>query len=143
MTLTDISAIAGAVAALFAIYWGLYQYSRNSRLERARWLASLYEKFYEKENLKKVRQILDSETENSSEADRLISEEAPEFTDYLNFFEFVAVLKKSRQLKSNEIEDLFHYYLDCLETSPKIREYLAAKGYEHLDQFLRARTKVK
>ena len=72
-----------------------------------------------------------------------MTDEPSEFTDYLNFFEFVAVLEKSGQLKSNEIEDLFHYYLDCLEKSPKIREYLAAKGYEHLGEFLRARTKVK
>jgi hypothetical protein len=109
----------------------------------ARWLASLYEKLYEKDHLKGVRQILDSADREASEINKLVTDEPSEFTDYLNFFEFVAVLEKSGQLKSNEIEDLFHYYLDCLEKSPKIREYLAAKGYEHLDEFVRARTKLK
>ncbi|MBO0694753.1 MAG: hypothetical protein J2P56_01500, partial [Verrucomicrobia bacterium] len=131
--------IVGGVAVIFAFL----QYRANSRLERARWLASLYEKFYEKDQLKGVRQTLDSADRDASEISKLVTDEPSEFTDYLNFFEFVAVLEKSGQLKSNEIEDLFHYYLDCLEKSPKIREYLAAKGYEHLDEFLRARAKVK
>ncbi len=137
--LRDIVTIVGGVAVVFAFL----QYRANSRLERARWLASLYEKFYEKDHLKGVRQILDSADRDVSEINKLVTDEPSEFTDYLNFFEFVAVLQKSGQLKSNEIEGLFHYYLDCLEKSPKIREYLAAKGYEHLDEFVRARTKVK
>lgn len=137
--LRDIVTIVGGVAVIFAFL----QYRANSRLERARWLASLYEKFYEKDQLKGVRQTLDSADRDASEISKLVTDEPSEFTDYLNFFEFVAVLEKSGQLKSNEIEDLFHYYLDCLEKSPKIREYLAAKGYEHLDEFLRARAKVK
>lgn len=137
--LRDIVTIVGGVAVVFAFL----QYRANSRLERARWLASLYEKFYEKDQLKGVRQILDSADHDASEINKLVTDEPSDFTDYLNFFEFVAVLEKSGQLKSNEIEDLFHYYLDCLEKSPKIREYLAGKGYEHLDEFLRARAKVK
>ena len=103
----------------------------------------MYEKFYEKDHLKEVRQILDSADRDASEINKLVTAEPSEFTDYLNFFEFVAVLQKSGQLKSNEIEGLFHYYLDCLEKSPKIRDYLAAKGYEHLDEFLQARTRLK
>lgn len=137
--LRDIVTIVGGVAVVFAFL----QYRANSRLERARWLASLYEKFYEKDQLKGVRQILDSADHDASEINKLVTDEPSDFTDYLNFFEFVAVLEKSGQLKSNEIEDLFHYYLDCLEKSSRIREYLVAKGYEHLDEFLRARAKVK
>jgi hypothetical protein len=125
--LRDIATIIAALAALFAIY----VYFNNSRLERARWLANLYDKFYEKDHLKGVRQILDSPERDSPETTRLVTEEPSEFTDYLNFFEFVAVLQKSGQLKSNEVEDLFHYYLDCLEYSPRIREYITGKGYEH------------
>ena len=137
--LADIFTIIGGLAVLFAFF----QYRSNSRLERARWLASLYDKFYEKDNLKKVRETLDSETADSSEVDRLMGEEPPEFTDYLNFFEFVALLGKSRQLKSNEIEDLFRYYLDCLERNKKVRNYIATKGYEHLDKLLDTRRKQK
>jgi len=40
--LRDIVTIVGGIAVIFAFL----QYRANSRLERARWLASLYEKFY-------------------------------------------------------------------------------------------------
>lgn len=142
MTLSDpkdIATIVGAVAALFAIY----VYYKNSRLERARWLGSLYEKFYEKDDLKQVREVLDCETGDSPEINKLVNDEPREFTDYLNFFEFVAVLGKSRQLKQDEVEDLFRYYLDCLGKNGKVRDYIAAKGYEHLDKLLRDRRKAK
>jgi len=136
-----LAALVGAVGALFAIK----NYGRNSRLERARWLESLYTKFYEEKELKKVRKHLDCETGASPEIDAMVNEESDEFTDYLNFFEFVAILGKSRQLEQDEIEDLFGYYLDRLEKSPKVREYVAspAKGYEHLDKLLRDRRGAK
>ena len=79
----------------------------------------------------------------SPSVDKLVIEEPAEFTDYLNFFEFVAVLGKSGQLKENEIEDLFRYYLDCLEKNRKVREYIAGRGYEHLDRLLHNRSKAK
>jgi gamma-glutamylcyclotransferase (GGCT)/AIG2-like uncharacterized protein YtfP len=97
-------------------------------------LGSLYEKFYQKDDFKPVREILDCDADDSPEIRRLISEEPPEFTDYLNFFEFVAVLGKSRQLKPDEIEDLFRYYLDCLEKNRKVRDYIATKRIRALGQ---------
>jgi hypothetical protein len=126
------------VAALAAIP-ALWVYYTNSRLRRAEWLASLYEKFYEKIDLKDIREILDCEGGRSADIDKAVAEETCAFTDYLNFFEFVAVLEKSGQLKKTEIEDLFGYYLDCLENCPAVRNYLAQKGYERLDRLLRDR----
>jgi hypothetical protein len=61
----------------------------------------------------------------------------------LNFFKFVAVLKKSGQLKQQEIEDLFGYYLGRLSNRPEMREYIVRNGYELLDELLRDRAKVK
>ena len=127
--------IEGAVAAVLA----MRVYYANSRLRHAEWLASLYEKFYERPDLKGIRETLDCEASDSAGVVKLVSEEPFEFTDYLNFFEFVAVLWKSGQLKPDEIEDLFRYYLDCLEKNRKVRDYIAAKGYEHLDKLLRDR----
>lgn len=101
--LKDIAAILGAIVGL----WAIYVYFTNSRVRRAEWLASLYEKFYENSDLKAVREIVDCEGGDSPDISRLVSEEPPELTDYLNFFEFVAVLKKSHQLSANEIESLW------------------------------------
>lgn len=136
-----LAALVGAVGALFAIR----NYGRNSRLERARWLESLYTKFYEEKGLKKVRKHLDCETGISPEINEMVGKESDEFTDYLNFFEFVAILGKSKQLQQDEIEDLFGYYLDCLKKSQKVRDYIATptRGYEHLDKLLRNRLEAK
>jgi hypothetical protein len=125
-------AVLGAIPALWVYY-------TNSRLRRAEWLASLYEKFYERPNLKDIREILDCEDGQSTGADNLVNEEPAGFTDYLNFFEFVAVLRKSHQLTDEQIEDLFGYYLDCLESCNVVRTYIAKKGFEQLDKLLRER----
>ena len=84
------AALSAAIGAL--TYW------RNSKLERARWLASLYGKFYEALDLKMVREILDCSPPNSAEVMKLVEEQDARFTDYLNFFEFMAYLKASGQL---------------------------------------------
>jgi hypothetical protein len=136
-SIKDLATIVGAVAAL----WAIYVYLTNSRLRRAEWLASLYEKFYERPDLKEIREILDCEGNDSADITKLVRDEPSKFSDYLNFFEFVAVLQNSRQLKKAEIEDLFGYYLGCLENCPPVRNYIARKGYEQLDRLLRDRAK--
>lgn len=108
-------------------------YKRNSTFERAKWALSLYEKFYEETTLKYVRQKLDFPNDSDSVNEIVIREEA-DFTDYLNFFEFIAFLKTSKQLKSSEIEALFGYYLDCLNRHDRVKQYISnpANGYEGL-----------
>jgi hypothetical protein len=142
MMIEILKTIAAIIVAATAL-WGIYVYFTNSRLRRAEWLASLYEKFYERPELKAVREVLDCEGGQSAAIDKLVSEEAAEFSDYLNFFEFVAVLRKSGQLTQEEIEDLFHYYLDCVENCRTVRAYIAKKGYEQLDRLLQERAQPK
>lgn len=110
-------------------------------MERARWLASLYEKFYEKDHLKKVREVLDSKSATLQEIKQKVAD--VDLSDYLNFFEFVAVLRKSRQLEYEEIEHLFGYYLNCLRDKPEMRDYIVRNGYELLEELLRDRAKLK
>lgn len=114
------SAVGTAVAAGFAAY----VYRRNSALERAKWAANLYEKFYEAPNLKPLREGLDCFIDSDSVNEIVIREE-PAFTDYLNFFEFIAFLRTSKQLKDAEIEALFGYYLDCLSRHDRVKQYIA------------------
>jgi hypothetical protein len=109
MMAATISAVGTALAAGFAAF----VYRRNSALERARWASSLYEKLYEAIALKQMRDKLDCMNDSDSVNEIVIREE-PGFTDYLNFFEFIAFLKTSKQLKDSEIEVLFGYYLDCV-----------------------------
>jgi hypothetical protein len=136
-----LATVVGAGAGVVAIR----VYYSNSRLQRAKWLAELYQKFYERADLKDVRTALDCEMSELSAVSALLREEPGEFTDYLNFFEFVAVLGKLGQLHSQEIEYMFGYYLDCFEKCTDVRKYIAdeKKGYEQLDKLLRQRAAKK
>lgn len=133
--------IAGTIASIGTLcvaFIALRVYKRNSWLERARWASELYKSFYQEENLKKVREQLDS-TEESVDVVQLVAEESAEFTDYLNFFEYVAFLKKSKQLRESEVEDIFGYYLGCLKRHPNVQNYIfnSEHGYEGLADLLK------
>jgi len=141
MNLTDWATLSQVIynfAAVIAAFSALIVYGRNSRLERARWAASLYEKFYERDQLKRVRDKLDCETD-AEQVNELVFKAEADFTDYLNFFEFVAYLEYTKQLKPAEIEDLFGYYLDCLQRQGVIRRYIKESGYERLNNLLEGR----
>ncbi len=130
----SVSYFAGAAAAVSS--WAVYR--RNSRIERARWMSSLYSKFYEQKDLKKVREILDREAPASVEVRRMVDEEDPDFTDYLNFFEFMGYLNTSGQLSGADVEALFDYYLRSLQSHEIVRKYISdnSKGYGYLRELL-------
>lgn len=135
--------IAGAVSAVgtvLAAGFAAFVYQRNSTFERAKWASSLYEKFYEATNLKQVRDKLDCPNDLDLVNEIVIREEA-DFTDYLNFFEFIAFLNTSKQLKNSEIEALFGYYLDCLNRHDRVKQYISnpENGYEGLSKILASR----
>jgi hypothetical protein len=121
--------------AMIAAIGALWTYSQR---ERAKWAVQLYEKFYEGEVYKAVRNQLDC-TPNATEVVQLVTQESSEFTDYLNFFEMVCFLAKTRQLSTKDVLSLFQYYLRCLKQHTAVMEYLnnKEKDFEQLSQFLR------
>jgi hypothetical protein len=142
ISLQEANWIAGIVYYLVGsvgIALAAYSYRRNSRLEEARWLLRLFEKFYEEPRYKTIRDALDCDIESGAHSvSDLVSRESADFTDYLNFFEFVAVLVQSRQISRRQIERLFQYYLECIKMHKAVREYIAdkGKGYEQLRALL-------
>jgi hypothetical protein len=134
--------MAYQIVAILAALAALYLYRRNSRLERSRWATTLFEKFYENGRYKEVRSLLDNPAESSQIADIVLKDDA-KFTDYLNFFEYVAFLKESKQLREQEVEVLFGYFLDCLQRHERVLAYIRdpENGYEKLRAFLDSRTK--
>jgi len=141
----DIFTIIGVVLTAFGVIWAVFVYRRNSNLERVKWISNLYEKFYEKDDLKVVREILDCQcTENKQSKEEkkvasIVDGETKEFTDYLNFFEMIAFLKKNNQTTIEQINDLFGYYLQCIEKHKNVLEYIEdeTKGYELLRGMLK------
>lgn len=121
------------VATAVGSIWAWWRYRDAARRERANWARDLYTRFYEKNDLKAVREVLDCDSP-SAEVTVFIGGESPELTDYLNFFEFVAYLQVSDQLKKADVDDLFKYYLDCLKRHDAVRAHIKEpkKGFEKL-----------
>lgn len=126
-----------ALATMCVAISALTVYRRNSRLERARWAAELYRDFYVQDKLKAIRDRMDCSA-NSDDVNQLVADQNSEFTDYLNFFEYIGFLKDSRQLRDSEVERLFGYYLGCLKRHSSVRAYIldAKNGYEGLTKLI-------
>lgn len=125
--------IATACAALGA----LKVYRSNARHERARWAESMYVKFFEESSLKRVREVVDSDA-NNGQVEEYVTKEPPEWTDYLNFIEFVAYLQSSKQLLDRDVQALFGYYIECLRKHALVLEYVQKKekGFDYLRRLL-------
>jgi hypothetical protein len=82
------------------------------------------------------------DSDDSEQIAILVRKETAEFTDYLNFFEQVAIFTASKQLDKNDVEALLGYYFTCLEVKA-VRDYIAeeSKSYEKLKTFLDTRKK--
>jgi len=128
-----LSYIAGAAAAVSAVF----VYRNNSRRERARWVESLYSRFFEKSELKQVRDTLDCNSDDAK-VNALVTEESSGWTDYLNFFELVAYLRESKQLAAEDVKALFEYYIGCLKRHRVVVDYIRdqTKGFKYLRRLL-------
>jgi hypothetical protein len=114
-------------------------YYQNRKLEQSRWASRFYEKFYETDRYTKIRLLLDSADTDAIQ--QLVAEEPVEFNDYLNFFEHIAIFAESEQLRPQDVEASFAYYLDCLHRQAVVKSYIddESKGYEKLRAYLNNR----
>lgn len=137
---------AGVLTAIIVGWNALRTFEHTVRLKRAEWLDKLHSKFYESENYKRIRRILDYQLEPDYEqleravSRKKIDEEscvlAENFVDFLNFFEYIAALRRTGQLSDEEIFMLFEYYLRLLNRRPFVVEYVKKYGFENLSQLL-------
>jgi hypothetical protein len=131
--------------------WARQSYRRQVNLEQMRWLQQLYDSFYNSDRYKGVRQVIDfdelgqtMELLRRGEADPhqlSLPERAQidQFTDYLNFFEWLAYLEKEKQLTFQQLDTMFGYYLTRLlqvDKNRQLRKYIQEKGYEQLHRLL-------
>jgi hypothetical protein len=59
MNWKDLFEIIYYIAASIAALGALFVYLKNSKFERAKWASQLYESFYQKDDLKDIRDKLD------------------------------------------------------------------------------------
>jgi hypothetical protein len=85
-----------------------------------------------------MRDKLDN-TQDEAEVEALVREETSDFTDYLNFFELVTFLARTKQLSESDVLSLFHYYLRCLKHWKPVMKYLnnQKNGFEQSSGFLK------
>jgi hypothetical protein len=147
--LSGCGALTLALAAIVAGFLAINDYRSRVLAEKSNWFLQLYEKLFENPQYKYVRRKLDYG--DTDEIKMLIHRDAQslefteaqqtifdEFTDYLNFFEFIAHLKEIGQVTSEDIRATFDYYLKLLTKArnPEIRQYLEKEGFENLDRLL-------
>ncbi len=117
--------------ALIAVVIAALAYWKQLQIKRGEWLQLLFEKFYENKSYKEVRHWLDSGELNEKVDldDAFISEDDEQFTDFLNFFEFISKVESDGHLKQKDIEDLFGYYLKKLKQSKISRDWIGEYGF--------------
>jgi len=131
--------LAAGVGALVAVIVAVVNYRAQTRLKQAEWLKSLFEKFFEDSNYKEVRMWLDyghlhDRLTVEGQRFREINEE--KFTDFLNFFEFLAVLHARKHLTKEQVFDVFDYYLKKIKEDPDCQKWINEYSFEKLKALL-------
>lgn len=145
-------AIIGALTAWFAVR----EYREKGQIAKAKWQSDLFKQFFADATYKDIRQKIDFDDLNeikiliarelewhrSGEAitfSRVERDTLDKFTDFLNFFEFVGLLRKSGQLTDEDIGSLFDYYIARIveiDRDNQIRLYLNAFKFRNLNHLL-------
>jgi len=131
-----IQTVSFAVAAV-GVMLSLITFRKNQRVRKAEWLTKLYEKFYEQEHYKDVRKWIDFGILDEQLKEDADHKKEEKLADYLNFFEFIATLEKMKQLRVDEIQNLFAYYLRLLKQSPTCSRYIAENKFKNLRTLLK------
>lgn len=128
------------VVSAVALFMALRTYRFNGRTKRSDFIYKLHTDFFVSETYKTVRRILDcTNDEERAAAIVYVAEEPEALTDYLNLFEMVAYLWRTRQLTDGDVKALFGYYLTCLKKNAAITSYLGVEesSFENLSHMLR------
>jgi hypothetical protein len=128
--------IAAYLVGFAAALGSLWQYRQNSIRERTRWLFELYRRFYEDTSLKAMRIRIDW-GDTGFIAEEKDSDLLGDLDNFLNFFEFVAFLKKRSEITVEEIRAMFEYPLKMIAVNGATLAYVRKYGYEELDALLK------
>lgn len=115
--------LAGIVAALSSYFL----YRRNSTRERMKWLFDLYKRFYNEEKFQDMSTKIEAGDTKFIEQDQ--KEPLQNLDQYLNFFEFVGILWKQKEIELDEIKDMFDYPLRQIAKSSSVLDYVREYGY--------------
>ncbi len=130
------------IFSIFAAIIAVCSYRRQVRINQANWLLHLFQRYYEEDNYKMMRQILDYGDQakihelQTGILDDTHRDLVEKLVDYLNFFEFIACLMSMGQLTQKEVKKMFEYYLRLLGKYDFIIDYIHKQGFENLYSLL-------
>ena len=143
--LTGIGTVLLGSAALYAGLEAVREYKTKAQTDKARWTTDLFHKFYEERAYRTIRQKIDYDDLSHIRAlihrrEGKFSQDERDlfdnFTDYLNFFEYVAYLLEQNQLDRADVEAMFEYYLKRMAESTELGDYARDNGFERLHTLL-------
>ncbi len=118
-----IASVITALSFIVASIIALISLRVNNRLRRTDLLNALFEKFFYQSKYAEIRKHIDYSSKHDDLMKQLEeslinhnkNEEDLEekCVDFFNFFEFIAVLWKLKQLQIKEIKYMFEYYKKC------------------------------
>lgn len=135
-TWLDVLQVVAYLVGFVAALGSLWQYRSNSVRERTCWLFELYRRFYEESALKSMRIRIDW-GDTAFISDEKDSQLLGELDNFLNFFEFLAFLKKRGEITSDEVKAMFEYPLKVVAANGAVLAYVKKYGYEELDALLK------
>ena len=130
---------------------GVEEYRDRTNAERLRWLSQLQAEFFEGrtfsfirrkvdyDELDDVMNLLHRDDDPNAKFESEEKELFDKFTDYLNFFEFIAYLYYEKQMLRKDVEALFDYYLRRLveiRQADDLLAYLKRNNFENLSKLL-------
>ncbi len=140
--LTGVGTVFLAGAAIYAACVGLRQY-------KARTIADLSDRFYQREDYKEVYLAFDDcDPEMLTKIEKVLDAKEGDPPDrdtewklarYLNFFEIAANLAERGELGTDDLLLAFEWPLRCLAKQARMDHYLAWNGYERLATAIKRR----
>jgi hypothetical protein len=138
-------AIGGLIVVVSA-FIGLLTYWENKQLEKTKWLSQLHDKFFVDNKYSDMRILLDYKIPNQDYENLKTSfpdktnfsfhQLQEKLVEYLNFFEFIATLKKRKQLKDDDINMMFGYYISHLDDHKWIVNSIKDGGFDNLPKLI-------
>jgi hypothetical protein len=138
----------GGLIVIVSAFIGLITFWENKNLAKAKWLNELHEKFFVGEQYASMRVLLDYKTpqtdydalktsfsDKANYSNHLLQEK---LVSYLNFFEFIAALKKRGQLELSDINMTFGYYISRLSDDENswIKNALVVNEFKNLPSLI-------
>jgi len=149
--LTGSGTLVLGFGAIYAVIHGVEEYRDRTNAERLRWLSQLQAEFFEGrtfsfirrkvdyDELDDVMNLLHRDDDPNAKFESEEKELFDKFTDYLNFFEFIAYLYYEKQMLRKDVEALFDYYLRRLveiRQADDLLAYLKRNNFENLSKLL-------